>query len=102
MCVWCVYVCVCVQRRHMSAPPPPSPLDTAPLRARLPRAARTRAARRLRSGTAALTAALAGGLVLLHDWGPGPHVLSGLRPALRRALNRAYGVEEAGDEKNGR
>lgn len=63
------------------------------LRARLPRAARTRTARRLRAGTAAVTAFLTAGLVLLHDWGPGPHVLSGVRPAVKRALNALYGVD---------
>jgi len=77
------------------ADPRPPPLDTASVRARLPRPARTRTARRLRSGTAGLTALLAGGLLLLHDWGPG-NVLSGVRPAVRRALNGLYGVEEEG------
>ena len=95
--------CMADPHPHHPAHPPPPPLDTAALRARLPRPARTRTARRLRSGTAAVTALLAGGLVLLHDWGPGPHVLSGVRPAVKKALNALYGVEAAaaggGEEK---
>ena len=80
------------------ADPSQPPLDTASVRARLPRAARTATARRLRSATAATTALLAGGLILLVDWGPGT-VFSGARPAVRGVFNRLYGVEEVKEDR---
>jgi len=72
--------------RHMPPRPPPE--------------AATRAQRRLRAFTAATVAALAGGL-LLQDWGPGT-VLSPVRPAVKKALNAAYGVKEVEKEREQR
>ena len=46
---------------------------------------------RLKAGTFVITSVAAFAL-LLHDWGPN-NVFSGVRPAVKAALNRAYGIE---------
>lgn len=50
---------------------------------------------RVKAGTAVITA-LTAAFLLLHDWDRAsghPTVFSGVRPAVKRALNRLYGVE---------
>lgn len=46
---------------------------------------------RIKAATAVVTAISVGAL-LLYDWGP-DNVFSGIRPAVKSALNRIYGVQ---------
>ena len=46
---------------------------------------------RVKAGALIITTA-AGLALLLHDWGPGT-VFSGIRPAVKSILNRAYGIQ---------
>ena len=75
-------------------PDPPHAPHPRLRRASLPEDARTGFQRRVRAGSALLTLGLAAALAL-HDWGPGT-VLSPVRPAVKAALNRWYGVDGGG------